>query len=133
MRRAPRRVVALALAVAAGLLFVGAVSHGVDLLRHGVRPYDWAPGWLNLYWSSLALFDLLAAALLIGGKRRGVDLACAIMATDTAANWYACYGILHSGFATQPGLQRLTLFAALVLGTAPFLRRRLPYAAVRTA
>ncbi|MGZ9928582.1 hypothetical protein ACXNSR_01685 [Streptomyces sp. NC-S4] len=66
--------------------------------------------WLNLYWSSLALFDTLAAVFLIRGKRRGTDLACAIMATDLAA---------------QPGLRRLGVFAALVLGTAPFIRRHL--------
>ncbi|MEU0275334.1 hypothetical protein [Streptomyces sp. NPDC006307] len=115
----------LTLAVAAGLLFVGAVSHGVDLLQHGLRPYAWAPGWLNLYWSSLALFNPLAAALLINGKRRGADLACVIMATDIPANWYACYGLQHSDFASQPGLQRLAAFGVLVLGTAPALRRHL--------
>ncbi|WP_412080270.1 hypothetical protein [Streptomyces sp. SJL17-1] len=62
---------------------------------------------------------------LIRGKRRGTDLVCAIMATDLAANWYAVYGIQHSSFAAQPGLQRMTVFAALVLGTAPFIRRHL--------
>lgn len=125
MRHSPRWTVALTLAIAAVLLFVGAVSHIIDLLRHGLHPYDWAPRWLNLYWSSLALFDPLAAALLIGGKRRGVDLACGIMATDIAANWYATYGLQHSGLVAQPGLQRLVAFAVLVLCAAPFIRRYL--------
>nr|WSW48082.1 hypothetical protein OG296_36170 [Streptomyces sp. NBC_01001] len=66
--------------------------------------------WLTFYRSSLALLDLLAAALLISGKRRGTDLACAVMTTDLAA---------------QPGLQRLVTFTAFVLGTAPFVRRHL--------
>ncbi|MFF3391373.1 hypothetical protein ACFYW1_10660 [Streptomyces sp. NPDC002669] len=52
-------------------------------------------------------------------------LACAVMVTDLAANWYAVYGIQHSNLAAQPGLQRLTVFAALVLGAAPFIRRHL--------
>ncbi|WP_418955248.1 hypothetical protein [Streptomyces tritici] len=125
MSHAPRWAVALSLVIAAGLLCVGAVSHTMDLFRYGLRPYAWAPSWLNLYWSSLALFDLLAAALLLAGKRRGADLACVIMATDIAANWYAVYGIQHSSLHAQPGLQRLTAFAALVLATAPFLRRHL--------
>ncbi|MFF4392886.1 hypothetical protein ACFY0G_40125 [Streptomyces sp. NPDC001552] len=124
MRRTPPGVVTVVCAVAAGLL-VGAAVHVTDLLQHGLRPYDWAPRWLNIYWSSLALLDPLAAALLIGGKRRGTDLACVILTTDLAANWYATYGIQSSSLAAQPGLQRLVAFAALVLGTAPFVRRRL--------
>ncbi|WP_260605161.1 hypothetical protein [Streptomyces sp. WAC01280] len=63
--------------------------------------------------------------LLIRGQRRGVDLVCAIMATDLVANWYAVHGIQQSNLAAQPGLRRLTVFAALVLGTAPFIRQHL--------
>ncbi len=125
IRHAPLRAVVPALAVAAGLLFVGTVSHVSDLVRHGLHPYDWAPGWLNLYWSSLALFDTLAAALLLGGRRRGLDLACAVMATDLAANAYAVYGIQHSGLAAQPGLQRLLAFGVLVFCAAALVRRHL--------
>ncbi|MFF8913610.1 hypothetical protein ACF08M_09865 [Streptomyces sp. NPDC015032] len=125
MHHTPRWAVIWACVIAAGLLFVGVSAHVTDLLSHGLHPYDWAPGWLNLYWSSLALFDMLAAVFLITGKRRGIDLACAIMATDLAANWYAVYGIQHSNLAAQPGLQRLIAFAALVLGAAPFIRRHL--------
>ncbi|MEV8451226.1 hypothetical protein AB0467_01165 [Streptomyces sp. NPDC052095] len=125
MRHTPRRVVVVVCVIAALLLLVGTSSHTADLVRHGLRPYDWAPGWLNLYWSSLALFDTLAAALLLLGHRRGVDLACAVMATDTTANWYAVHAIQHSSLAAEPGLQRLIAFAALVLGTAPFIRPRL--------
>ncbi|MEE1752896.1 hypothetical protein [Streptomyces sp. SP18CS02] len=125
MHRAPLWVVMVVCATAAGLLLVGAVAHVTDLLHHGLQAYDWAPRWLNLYWSSLALLDLLAAALLISGKRRGTELVCAIMATDLAANWYAIYGIQHSDLAAQPGLQRLLGFSVFVLGTAPFVRRHL--------
>ncbi|MGA5425124.1 hypothetical protein [Streptomyces lavendulocolor] len=125
MRHTPHWAVVSACVVAAVLLFVGAFAHITDLLCHGLHAYDWAPGWLNLYWSSLALFDTLAAMLLIWGKRRGTDLACGIMATNLAANWYAVYSIQDSNLAAQPGLQRLTVFAAFVLGTAPFIRRHL--------
>lgn len=125
MHRTPLWVVIAACTIAAGLLLVGAVAHVADLLHHGLRAYDWAPRWLNLYWSSLALLDLLAAALLISGKRRGTDLVCIIVATDLAANWYAIYGIQHNSLADQPGLQRLVVFTAFVLGTAPFVRRHL--------
>jgi hypothetical protein len=118
-------VVTVVCAIAAGLLLVGAVAHATDLLRHGLQGYDRAPRWLNLYWSSLALLDPLAAALLISGKRRGTDLTCAIMTTDLAAHAYAAYGSRHSGLAAESGLQRLLAFAVFVLGTAPFVRRHL--------
>ncbi|MFC9701392.1 hypothetical protein ACFTWD_11920 [Streptomyces sp. NPDC056943] len=125
MYRTPHWVVIVVCATAAGLLLVGAVAHVTDLLHHGLQAYDWAPRWLNFYWSSLALLDLLAAVLLISGKRRGTELVCVIMTTDLAANWYATYGIQHSSLAAQPGLQRLVAFTAFVLGTAPFVRRHL--------
>ncbi|WP_435188697.1 hypothetical protein [Streptomyces sp. bgisy126] len=125
MHHAPRRVVVSVCAIAAVLVLVGASAHVTDLLRHGLHPYDWAPDWLNLYWSSLALFDVLAAVFLIRGRRLGTDLACAVVSTDLAANWYAVYGIQHSDLAAQPGLQRLTAFTVLVLATAPFVRRHL--------
>ncbi|MEU7112925.1 hypothetical protein [Streptomyces sp. NPDC046182] len=123
MHHTPRWLDLLVCGMAAVLLFVGASAHVTDLLSHGLHPYDWAPGRLNLYWSPLALFDALAALFLIRGKRRGTDLACAIMATDLAANWYAVYGVHHSNLAAQPGLRRLTVLAVLVLGTAPVIRQ----------
>lgn len=125
MSRTPRHAVALICAYAVGLLLVGAVAHVTGLLQHGLHPYAWAPAWLNLYWTSLALLDTLAALLLLRGRRAGVDLACVIVTTDVAANWYAVHGIQHSHFTAEPGLQRLTAFTVLVLGTAPFVRGHL--------
>ncbi|WP_314613094.1 hypothetical protein [Streptomyces stackebrandtii] len=125
MHRTPIWVVIVVGFISAGLFLVGTVAHVADLLHHGFHAYAWAPTWLNYYWSSLALLDLLTAALLISGKRRGTDLACVVMTTDLAANWYATYGIQHSGLAAQPGLQRLVVVTAFVLGTAPFVRRHL--------
>ncbi|MET9640520.1 hypothetical protein ABZY83_29620 [Streptomyces virginiae] len=125
MHHTPRRAVMSTCGITAVVLFVGTSAHVTGLFSHGLHPYDWAPGWLNLYWSSLALFATLAAVLLIRGKRQGIDLACAIMATDLAASWYTVHDIQHSNLAAQPRLQRLTAFATLVLGTAPFIRRHL--------
>jgi hypothetical protein len=125
MRRTPRWVVALVLVYVIVLIFLGVASHLADFMGSGLRPYPWAPDWLNLFWSSLTIFDSAAAVLLLFGKRAGVDLTCAIMATDLAANWYATYGIQHSDFLAQPGLQRLTAFALLVFVSGPFVRSRL--------
>ncbi|MEU8915309.1 hypothetical protein [Streptomyces nigrescens] len=123
--RTPWWAVALVLVYVIVMAFVGAASHIADLARSGLYPYGWAPDWLNLYWSSLAVFDSLAALLLISGRQSGVDLTQAIVATDLMANWYAAYGIQHSDFSAQPGLQRLTAFTALVFITGPFVRSRL--------
>ncbi|MEV4877220.1 hypothetical protein [Streptomyces cyaneofuscatus] len=126
MRHAPRWIAALVCGIAAVLILVGCVAHLTDLVRHGLRPYAWAPTWLNLYWTALTVLDPLAALLLLGGMRRGLDLVCAVLLTDLVANWYAVYGIQHGDLATEPGLQRLTAFALLVLAAAPLLRRHLP-------
>lgn len=115
MHHTPRWTVISVCVIAAVLLFVGASAHVTDLLSHGLHPYDWAPGWLNLHWSSLALFDALAAVFLIRGKRRGTDLACVIMATDLAANWYAVYGIQHSNLPVSP-YRQVTLRLRSVIG-----------------
>lgn len=125
MHHAPRWVSALTCAIAAILLLVGGAAHISDLIQHGLSPYGWAPGWLNVYWSSLAFLDPLAAGLLVSGRRAGVDLVCAIVVTDIFANWYSTYSVQHSEFLAQPGLQRLTAFTLLVLGTAPILRKHL--------
>ncbi|MCK8678291.1 hypothetical protein [Streptomyces lichenis] len=52
MRRAPRAVVAAVWLIAALLSAVGTAAHLSNLLRHGPRPYDWAPPWLSLCWAS---------------------------------------------------------------------------------
>ncbi|GGP87712.1 hypothetical protein [Streptomyces roseolilacinus] len=97
----PCRAVISACSIAAVLLFVGASAHATELLGHGLHPYDWTSGWLNRSWSSPALFDVLVAVLLIRGSHRGSELAA------------------------QSGLRRLTIFAVLVPGAAPFIRRHL--------
>ncbi|MFE6668134.1 hypothetical protein ACFVFH_31830 [Streptomyces sp. NPDC057697] len=125
MGRAPRWVVALVALYVVVLVAVGTVSHLADLLRDGPLAHDWAPDWLNLYWSSLTVLDTSAALLLLGGRPVGVDLMCAVMVTDLAANWYAAYGIQHVTASDRPGLWRLAAFTALVLATGPFVRVRL--------
>ncbi|MDX3342178.1 MULTISPECIES: hypothetical protein [Streptomyces] len=123
MSRTPRPTVAVIWAIAAVLILVGGVAHVGDLARQGLWAHAWAPGWLNLYWSSLAVLDPLAAVLLLRGKRIGFDLACGVMATDLAANLYATYGLRDSELLVEPGLQRVFIFALFVFGAAPFVRR----------
>ncbi|SED31127.1 hypothetical protein SAMN05428954_0065 [Streptomyces sp. 2112.3] len=56
-----------------------------------------------------------------------MDLMCVVMATDLTANRYAVYGIQHSDFFAQPGLQWLTAFTLLALATGPVVRSRLGF------
>jgi hypothetical protein len=110
---------------AAVLLGVGMRSHVSDLLRAGWHAYPTMPGWLNLYWDSLAVFDPLAAVLLLLRRSAGVYVAVAVMITDVASNWYSACVISGHDAAHAPGLQRVIAFGLLVLGTAPWLVREL--------
>lgn len=112
-------------AVAVVLLAVGTVTHVTDFLRHGWVPYPWAPRWLNLYWTSLAVLDTAAAALLLTGRRFGVDLAMAIMITDLTANAYAATFIRHANPLAEEGVLRLAAFTVVVLMLAPMARPHL--------
>jgi hypothetical protein len=118
-------VVLTAVAVAAVLLAVGTVSHVADFVRAGWTPYPWAPRWLNLYWTSLALFDTAAAVRLLAGRRPGADLAMAIMVTDLAANVYAAVGLRHADPFAEPGVLRLGVFTLVVLVVGPLMRPHL--------
>lgn len=108
--------------VAVVLLAVGTVTHVGDLLRDGWTPYPWAPRWLNVYWTSLALLDTAVALLLLAGRRIGVDLAMAIMITDLTANAYAATFIRHANPLAETGVLRLAAFTVVVLMLAPLAR-----------
>jgi hypothetical protein len=115
----------VAAGIAVVLLAVGTVSHVVDFVRGGWDPYPWAPTWLNLYWTSLAVLDTVAAVLLLLGRRSGLDLTVAIMVTDLAANAYAVGVVRHADLLGEPGLLRIAAFTAVVLAAVPLLRHRL--------
>ncbi|GAA4894011.1 hypothetical protein ACFPM3_07475 [Streptomyces coeruleoprunus] len=120
--RAARAVV---VAVYCAGLAVGTVTHVSDVVLHGPLPHAaFAPWWVDLYWTSLAVLDPLALVLLVRGRRAGVDLLCAVMATDLAANAYAVLVLKGEAAGDFPGLQRLALFGLFVAVTAPWLRRR---------
>jgi hypothetical protein len=124
-RTTPRWAAATAVTIAAVLLGVGTATHVADLVRGGLTPYPWAPNWLNLYWSSLAVLDTLAAVLLLAGARTGIDLTAAILVTDLLANAYATAAIQHADMFTEPGVIRLAAFTAIVLAAAPLVRPHL--------
>ncbi|SCF25780.1 hypothetical protein GA0074695_4872 [Micromonospora viridifaciens] len=75
------------------VLLWGTGVHVADLVAGGTDPYPWAPPWLATYFVALTVADPIAAALLVGRRRLGMDLACLILVTDAAANGWAVYGL----------------------------------------
>jgi hypothetical protein len=112
--------------IEAGVLVgVGTVSHVSDLLRAGWYPYPGVPVWLNLYWDSLAVADLLVAILMLCRRRAGVYLAGVVMVSDVVANWFSVCVLGGDELVHAGGVLRLIAFGLLVLCTAPFLLHEL--------
>ncbi|MGR5237808.1 hypothetical protein [Vibrio alfacsensis] len=100
------------------LTFSG-VIHVYDNIVDGFLPYDFAPGWLNAYWSALGLFSLLAVYLLIKHRRSGLALLLFIMLSKVGFNSYAHYdlGVLESSST----LQWQTLLLGFSIGVSIWL------------
>ena len=95
------------------------VLHVVDIAHGGWLPYRFAPDFVNLFWSSLAVLDGLAAVLLWTKRRRGLALALAIMLTDVTVNTSMAYG-LELPLSTVPLLLQ-SAFLGFALGCVLFL------------
>jgi hypothetical protein len=78
----------LALAVLSICLVLGGAVHLFDIASGGMFPYRFAPLPVNVYWTSLAALDLLAAFLLWRRISIGLVLSVAIMLSDVAVNSY---------------------------------------------
>ncbi|TOK42049.1 hypothetical protein CGI21_16275 [Vibrio parahaemolyticus] len=87
---------------------IGGVVHLYDNIVDGFLPYDFAPRWLNIYWSALGLLDLLAVYLLVKHRRVGLVLMLLILMTNVIFSSHAHYTleILDNNVA----LQMKTLF-----------------------
>ena len=110
----------VALAVYIVCFATGTVSHALDFLALGLRPYSWGPRSLEVFWSSLVVLDMAVVALLLSGRRRaGLALTAIIMVCDVAANSYAAFVLGIEGFAVALPLQ--AAFLGFVLGSIGFL------------
>lgn len=110
----------IALGVYIACFIIGAVSHMLDFVHWGPRPYRGAPLLLEVFWSALVVLDAAAAGLLLFGQRRaGLALAAIIMVGDVAANSYAVFALGIEGFAIALPLQ--AAFLGFVLGSIGFL------------
>jgi len=111
---------AAALAVYLAAFAVASFFHASDIVSWGLFPYDHAPRWINVFWTSLTLLDPLVIALLVAGRRRlGLALAALVMAADVTVNSYAFFVL---DFSASPGSLLLQgAFLGFVLGSLPFL------------
>ncbi|EGQ8099969.1 hypothetical protein GUA36_16865 [Vibrio parahaemolyticus] len=98
---------------------IGGVVHLYDNIVDGFLPYDFAPRWLNIYWSALGLLDLLAVYLLVKHRRVGLVLMLLILMTNVIFSSHAHYTleVLDNNVA----LQMKTLFLGFSLGVSIWL------------
>ncbi|WP_345215563.1 hypothetical protein [Georgenia halophila] len=102
---------------------IGTTTHILDLVAGGLGTYAEVPTPLRLFWVSLTVIDPVTAALLALRRRAGIVLALIVILVDIAVNWtvFATVGG-HPLF----GVVNQTLFAAILLVTAPILWRWFP-------
>jgi hypothetical protein len=93
----------------------GTGVHVVQLLLPQFGPQLDLPGWLTFYFTSLTLWDPLAALLLAARRVQGLVLGCAVLLTDAAANGYANYVLDPAGGVT-PGRIGQAVITALAVG-----------------
>ncbi|CAM2888076.1 hypothetical protein QTO01_03200 [Vibrio mytili] len=100
-------------------LTIGGAVHIYDNLVGGFLPYDFAPQWLNMYWSALGVLDLLSVYLLVRYRRAGLALMLVILFTNVIFNSHAHYTlqILDNNTA----LQMKTLFLGFAIGVTLWL------------
>ncbi|MFT3888035.1 MAG: hypothetical protein QM713_07735 [Arachnia sp.] len=125
-RRADRVILALWIV---GFV-VGTASHVLDVLAGGLSTYGEFPTPLRVFWGSLLVVDPIVVCLLATRRRAGVVLALVVILADIAVNWTVWLTI--SGNPLW-GMINQTLFAALLVVTAPRLWRWFGARTSRTA
>ena len=107
---------------AVGVFAYGGIVHLGDLL--GVRPGGPNPSmpiWLMWYFTSLTVFDPLAALLLALRRIEGLLLGCVVLASDAVANGYANYVLDTAPGVTlgRIGQAIITALAVALIASAP--------------
>jgi hypothetical protein len=105
------------LAISAVGFGLAAFGHLRAILLHGWLPYRFAPLPINLFWTMLAILDLLAACLLLWRPRFGLATGLLIMASDVAVNFYATRLLGPDGWSFDAARQVQALFFGFLLGS----------------
>ncbi|AWG00098.1 hypothetical protein DZF92_13870 [Clavibacter michiganensis subsp. insidiosus] len=120
LRRGPERALRIIRALWIAGFGIGTITHVLDLAVGGTDVYAGFPVALRAFWVSLTVLDPLVIALLALRRRAGVALGIAVILVDIAVNWTVLATI---GGIPPWGAMNQTLFAILVLATAPALLR----------
>ncbi|MDV6326712.1 hypothetical protein Q5L94_01480 [Idiomarina sp. Sol25] len=101
---------------------IGGVIHLYDNIAFGVLPYNFAPLWMNVYWTLLGVLDLLIVYLLIYRLRTGLTLGLLVMLSDVVINSYAYY--ILAIFTEAYALQLQSLFLGFTIAASIALWKR---------
>jgi hypothetical protein len=112
----------------AGCLLIGGVNHARTLLQHGLFwGYGGAHPVSAAYWTSLTLFDPLAAALLFIRPRVGILATVVLIVTNVIHNLAATAHLAPAGEllmrASHPIILSQVGFMLFVVATAPIAWR----------
>lgn len=102
---------------------IGVVTHSLDFIHGGLRPYSWGPLPFEIFWSALILLDAAVIVLLARGRLKwGLGLALMIMVSDVAVNFTALTVL------EMPGICRFAVASGAFSGLCSGINR-LPVAA----
>lgn len=82
--------------------------------------------WLMWYFSSLTVFDPLAALLLALRRLEGLLLGCVVLASDAVANGYANY-VLDTAVGITPGRIGQAIITVLAVALSAAVPRVAPW------
>ncbi|ASI96371.1 MULTISPECIES: hypothetical protein [Vibrio] len=100
-------------------LLVGSVIHIYDNVTGGFLPYTEVPQWLNSYWTSLGILNLLSIYLLIKHRRTGVLMLILTMGSDVVFTSYAHYNF--GLFSDEVPLQLQSMIFGFALAASLWL------------
>jgi hypothetical protein len=103
---------------------IGTTTHTMDLVKGGFLPYNNAPLWKNIYWTSLTLLDFLAIILILNSVVPALILSNLIIISDVIIN---SIGVRLSDLVDYGANYKLIMqmiFCIFILITTPILLRQ---------
>jgi len=100
------------------LFDIGRGIHLLDIVQSGWMPYNYAPDWMNLYWTSLVFFDFAVIGFLLFYRKVGLIISLLIMLSDV---WINAIAINIFNLNVHWGVVVQTVFLGFIIGSIGFL------------